>query len=485
MGVIFKRFCILIFLLLWVHQSRADFYYFFLHKEQKAYRINTITWNLERLKSDGKWLNLSPINFDSATFVSIPRNVQVSHVPSEDIHKVYFSVNCTNQFYVFDLNTKNFSRMDKTFFRGDNCHSYHFFRKGVLHSVGGYGFWRTNNHIIYFDKKSKEWEAYSSTGTPPLGVYGGFVAYLPEKDELISFMNYSHDINLNNGAFYRDKSIYSYSFKNNQWAKIGEINSKVFLEIFDKMNIEPHNGNYFTGKYFIMPAVPFAGYREFYAIDPRTMEMFKFKDDRNRLTKFNINQAEDGVNTVLRNREFILNIRPNQSENDVYIDGQLENMDALFLKSSSLGFIHVEIWYNSGIFKWFVSLLLIFLGIWWVQTFGKSLFFKRFKYANQIKFSRNLVDEPTYHLLKRLVETYSSGGIDMDETNSILGLVSLGHDAQRYKRSAMVKEANVKLALLTNCSDTIQRQDSSMDRRQKRYMINPMAINSIKEFLKP
>ena len=155
MGVIFKRFCLLIFLLLIADQSRADFYYFLNHKEQKAYRINTITWNLEKLKSDGKWWNLSPVNFDSATFVSIPRNVEFNHVPSEDVNKVYFSANCTNQFYVFDLKTMNFSRMDKTFFRGDNCHSYHFFRKGVLHSVGGYGFWRTNNHIIYFDEKSK------------------------------------------------------------------------------------------------------------------------------------------------------------------------------------------------------------------------------------------------------------------------------------------------------------------------------------------
>ena len=87
-------------------------------------------------------------------------------------------------------------------------------------------------------------------------------------------------------------------------------------------------------------------------------------------------------------------------------------------------------------------------------------------------------------MLKRLVETYETGGIDVDETNSILGLTMLAHDAQRYKRSAFVKEANVKLALLTNCHDTIQRQDSVLDRRQKRYMINPIAINSIKEFIK-
>lgn len=115
---------------------------------------------------------------------------------------------------------------------------------------------------------------------------------------------------------------------------------------------------------------------------------------------------------------------------------------------------------------------------------GKSLFLKRFNYVNELKFSGDLVNKSTILLLKRLVETYETDGIDVDETNSILGLTTLAHDAQRYKRSAFVKEANVKLALLTNCHDTIQRQDSELDRRQKRYMINSMAIKSIKEFIK-
>jgi hypothetical protein len=94
------------------------------------------------------------------------------------------------------------------------------------------------------------------------------------------------------------------------------------------------------------------------------------------------------------------------------------------------------------------------------------------------------VVESVIKLLNRLVETYPTGGIDVDETNLILGLNTLAHDAQRYKRSAIIKEANVKLAFITHCLDTIQRQDSDLDRRQKRYMINAVAINAVKDFLK-
>ena len=484
MGLYIKRAFLLLLLLHIGMQTRADFYYFLNHKEKTAYRINSITWNLEKLKREGEWIVLNRIKLDSATNTSLAKNIEINQISSDVPNHVYFSANCTNQFYRLDLKSMIFNRMDKTFYRGDNCHAYHFFRKGVLHSVGGYGFWRTNNHIIYFDEKSKEWEAYSSTGTPPQGIYGGFVAYLPEKDELISFMNYSHDVNVNNGTFFRDKAIYTYSFKTNKWSQRGSVYSKFFLELFDKTNLDPHNGNYFTGKYFIMPAIPFSGFQEYYAIDARTLEIFNFKDNVNRLTKFSIYPHENNVNEVLRNKELVLNIRPNQSENVVYVDGQLENLDALFLNAKSAGFIYEEIWYQSESFTWFLCFLIISLIVLGVLKKGKSLFFKRFKYANELKFSGDLVNKTTIFLLKRLVETYETGGIDVDETNSILGLTTLAHDAQRYKRSAIVKEANVKLALLTNCHDTIQRQDSELDRRQKRYMINSMAIKSIKEFIK-
>lgn len=484
MGLYIKRAFLLLLLLQIGMQTRADFYYFLNHKEKTAYRINSITWNLEKLKREGEWIVLNRIKLDSATNTSLAKNIEINQISSDVPNHVYFSANCTNQFYRLDLKSMIFNRMDKTFYRGDNCHAYHFFRKGVLHSVGGYGFWRTNNHIIYFDEKSKEWEAYSSTGTPPQGIYGGFVAYLPEKDELISFMNYSHDVNVNNGTFFRDKAIYTYSFKTNKWSQRGSVYSKFFLELFDKTNLDPHNGNYFTGKYFIMPAIPFSGFQEYYAIDARTLEIFNFKDNVNRLTKFSIYPHENNVNEVLRNKELVLNIRPNQSENVVYVDGQLENLDALFLNAKSAGFIYEEIWYQSESFTWFLCFLIISFIVLGVLKKGKSLFFKRFKYANELKFSGDLVNKTTIFLLKRLVETYETGGIDVDETNSILGLTTLAHDAQRYKRSAIVKEANVKLALLTNCHDTIQRQDSELDRRQKRYMINSMAIKSIKEFIK-
>lgn len=484
MGVIIKRLLILIILLQIGVQTRADLYYFLQHKDQKAYRINTNSGCLERYEINGKWLPIKAILFDSSTLINIPKNISIENIPSLDPSKVYFSANCTNQFYVLDLKTMVFDRMDETFYRGDNCHAYRFFRQGVLHSVGGYGFWRTNNHIIFFDKKSKEWEAYSSSGTPPPSIYGGFVAYLPDKDVLITFMNYAHDINLNNGAFYRDKSIYSFSFKSLQWSKIGTVYSKEFIELFNKETPQPHAGTYFTGKYFMIRPKAFTGSLKYYAINPLTFEFIILTEDVTKLSKFQTDLSTSGIGLVLRNHDLVLNIRPNQSENKVFEEAQLVNLDALFSQSTSLGYIDVNIWYQSEIFIGLISVLFISTLIWFTVKKGKSVFFKRFSYTNQFVSSDKLVIESAISLLNRLVDTYPTGGIDVDETNIILGLNTLGQDAQRYKRSAIIKEANVKLAFITRCSDTIQRQDSDLDRRQKTYMINAVAINAVKDFLK-
>ena len=484
MGLGIKRVLLLLLLLQIGMQTRADFYYFLQHKDQKAYRINTETKYLERYEGNRKWLPLKAVLIDSSTFLKIPQNIIIENIPSLNPEKVYFSANCTNQFYVLDLKTMVFDRMDETFYRGDNCHAYRFFRQGVLHSVGGYGFWRTNNHIIFFDKKSKEWEAYSSSGTPPPGIYGGFTAYLPEKDELITFMNYVHDINLNNGAFYRDKSIYSFSFKSRQWSKIGTVYSKEFIELFNIETPQPNVGTYFTGKYFMIPRKAFTGSFKYHAINPYTFEFISLTEDATKLSKFQTDVSTSRIGLVLRNHDLILNIRPNQSENNVFEEAQLVNIDALFSKSTSLGYIDVNIWYKSEIFIGLISVLFISFLIWLSIKKGKSLFFKRFSYSNQFISSDKLVVESVIKLLNRLVETYPTGGIDVDETNLILGLNTLAHDAQRYKRSAFIKKANVKLAFITRCLDTIQWQDSDLDRRQKRYIINAVAFNAVKDFLK-
>jgi hypothetical protein len=103
MGSYIKRAFLLIILLQIGLQTRADLYYFLNHKEKTAYRINSLTWNLEKLQTKGKWVVLNRISLDSATKTSLPKNIEINQIPSENPNQVYFNANCTNQFYRFDL----------------------------------------------------------------------------------------------------------------------------------------------------------------------------------------------------------------------------------------------------------------------------------------------------------------------------------------------------------------------------------------------
>lgn len=105
MGLGIKRVLLLLLLLQIGMQTRADFYYFLQHKDQKAYRINTETKYLERYEGNRKWLPLKAVLFDSSILNNIPKNININNIPSLNSDKVYFSANCTNQFYVLDFKT--------------------------------------------------------------------------------------------------------------------------------------------------------------------------------------------------------------------------------------------------------------------------------------------------------------------------------------------------------------------------------------------
>ena len=104
MGKGSRRVLLLLLLLQIGMQTRADFYYFLQHKDQKAYRINTQTKYLDRYEGNRKWVPIKVILFDSSTLINIPKNINIQNIPSLNPDKVYFSANCTNQFYVLDLN---------------------------------------------------------------------------------------------------------------------------------------------------------------------------------------------------------------------------------------------------------------------------------------------------------------------------------------------------------------------------------------------
>lgn len=66
---------------------------------------------------------------------------------------VYHLIQKNEKFYL--------RRLDNSQFKGFNFFAYQFVRKDTLFSIGGYGFWRYDNTLTYFDEKNKGWEIYN------------------------------------------------------------------------------------------------------------------------------------------------------------------------------------------------------------------------------------------------------------------------------------------------------------------------------------
>jgi hypothetical protein len=98
----------------------------------------------------------------------------------------------------------------------------------------------------------------------------------------------------------------------------------------------------------------------------------------------------------------------------------------------------------------------------------------------QVKVTSGYFDDLQVQLLMQFYQHSTPEGLDVDQVNEILGIHQLGPDTQRFRRSAMIKDLNTKLAMLTGEKNAILRVNSPLDKRQKRYQLH----ENVKDFVK-
>ena len=468
----------LVFLL--VNASQGAVLIPFLHpKEIHPYRLNLNTNHLEKLDPSGNWLSVHSITIDTENPLEILDNSVFFEIVGEKPTIMYFFQHCTNKVFTFDLTTYQFKRIDRTYYRGDNCYAYRFLAHNTIYSLGGYGFWRSNNHLINFEKKSDEWEAINTFGAPSKGIFRGFSGYIPEREEIITFSNYYHNVAEDFGKFVLDQGIYKFSFSNKTWTKVDEISLEPLKTLLANLEQIQRHDTYFSGKYFVFQIIEQNGVRAFYFIDARTLAVSKFEDASMEFARFSLVNVDEGSRQVYRSGKYIVNyfahanISPEKRILKV-------DMDELAKRAVFIGYLTDKPWYLSFWFRGFL-VLTIFAGALKL-VFNRKLFFSTSKPIKKVvAFSPEILDDQSKHLIVVLLNHADQEGIDVNTITDLLGLSLLSPDAQRYKRSALIKELNGKLALITHSNQTIQRIDSSLDRRQKRYILDPNTIEILKK----
>jgi len=160
-------YCILLFL---SFTAKAQLFKWLYTEKKRVYRIDIKKSVLEQSLNSIEWQEIGKAELKNIKENDILASNEIICLHTDDKNLVYLLVNCTNQVYQFNYKTLLLERIDKTYFGGFNCRSTKFIRNKTIYSVGGYGLFRTNNLMVYYQEKRHEWDGVNFLNDAPKSI---------------------------------------------------------------------------------------------------------------------------------------------------------------------------------------------------------------------------------------------------------------------------------------------------------------------------
>lgn len=476
-----RSYIIILFCLSATYAYAGPFAHFLNPITKQANRIDFGTKMVQVLIDKKHWVDAGAITIDSLSFAEIRKESDFRSIATTTPNEFILFLECTNQVFNLNLTTKTITRLDQTYYRGDNCGAFTFFRKGQYYQIGGYGFWRTNNHITYFNTQIKEWEGVAVSGDVPSGVYRGYTAYLPEQDKLITLSNFSNDISHTFGTLDLINDIFEFSFATRTWKNLGQITHPYLKDVLTKLPVDSRMRVVYTGKYFVVFPIGSKGHVTITFIDPRNLSIYEYEDINMEFSRLPFISTVAEKPNIFFHNEWVLGTK---YSNDIHLvnESKLVNFHEIAKKAKFLGYLTDKPWYQNN---WFYAaiILSLFFGFYRIarKHFGQRI---QTKQPDLIPPNSTQVishfDKLQVDLLKSFYHQSTLEGLNVDQVNELLGIDQLGADTQRFRRSHVIKDLNSKLALLTGEKNAILRVSSQLDRRQKRYQLH----ENVKDYIK-
>lgn len=381
--------------------------------------------------------------------------VDLSDFPGEytiHAHKVksgyLFNVPGTGLVFSLDSNNKQFKRIDNTFFRGFNFHSFSFVRKDTLYSIGGEGFWNTNSTLIHFDLKHKEWEKVYLKNEGPKSLEWNFGGCNKGNDTFYALSGYEE---FKDNSF-SQKQLYSLDLTTHQWQELGYINTKPFSNQITKAKT-------WLGEFLLY-------------VDGEKPNVFLLDPINNRILLYEgpNNQLKLGSNEITREGNKIFIYR--KESNGVTIDSL--SVKELFRDSKEVGKLYIEKfefpWIQVISVALFLSVLIALYFFLRMKKFErKYLWFKK---------SERIQDLPEHlvHILKHFQKNGKETILSTNQMNELLGIKSNSFETTRQARSRDIKALNDYFEIHHGIPNAIQRKNSETDKRQTLYCIDERAF---------
>ncbi|RFS17384.1 hypothetical protein [Emticicia sp. C21] len=421
-----------------------------------AYRIDTQKKIIEKETRLGIWEvfgNINLLNVDEKEI--LPSNDIICLTPSNKSIR-YLLVDCTNQVYQFDFKGLNFERIDKTYYRGYNCQSIRFIRKDTLYCVGGYGCFRTNNLLTYFQNETKEWDAINSLNNPPISIHKGLNGYYKERDIFFSGLNYYYSDAENNGNFINDFGMNEYSFRDKKWTTLGKITNPALLKIVETPNrVFDWNGKYFVIRVYEAPN------NKIFIIDPVKNEVFKWEDKKRLFEPISDAGKDSKKEYIIGDSLYSSKLVTTAPQN--YVSKQVVSLEQLKKEATFIG----KVYESSGVNYWLISSIIAAIII------VCAVFYLKRSKAKPKEFGlSDKLDDIEKAMLAILIQNHHAEGIDTEQINTLLQVNNKTIENQRKVRHDFIKALTPKLALIYGIEEPIEKIPSSIDKRIFNYKLN-------------
>jgi hypothetical protein len=357
----------------------------------------------------------------------------------KDGKEILFTRHGTQTVFSYDTNLKSINRLDRTIYSGYNFFATEFIRRDTLYSAGGYGFWRFNNVVTYFDRTKGEWEIVRSLVNGPKSIVGGYQGYEASEDVFYSGANEEGANDPSLSTFF-NSTLFKYDFKTSTWEELGEINSE--------LPYKTHRDIHWTGKYFLQ-----LKYDKIFIIDPLANSVFLYSDPKQIFLKGDqIFTSGDSVFVYWDSKKNIQKI----------------SISNVLSKSKRIGDFYSKPNYilYSGIS---LILLLILTSIYFNWK-------KVRRWRVQV-----ILDQQELVLFEALLKLDAGSYLNGNEVNDLLDLYGKSLESQRKVRMNVINQLNLKIKQKFNINDAVQRIDDPSDKRYRLYFLNPRFLSMLKK----
>ena len=359
-------------------------------------------------------------------------------------------------------------RIDSTKYVGYNYEAFPFVHQGKIYNIGGYGYWKRNGHLRFFNQKNHQWDVVALNLEVPVIFYnfGDYLFY----DASNGLIYLAGHLQLNDGLKQRTElieKVMRLDLQKMEWSELGNLSpylKQTRLQTVTKVAMGSQ-GLLLRMAYSDFKLLSFEN-NKIYKVNERIIDHFSFSKGKfDPFINFFIDSTLYSYNTT---------------------NGKVDSMT---IHSADLTEIDQPIYTKS--FHWdqytYLTLALLLVPVFAFRKRLRSVFrtavppsanSKALPLSERIQL--DALEDEVLQLVYR--NTLKGKNTSIDEINAILGLSKRSADVQKKLRSDCIQSINRKLGIRWGIADpVIDKTRAEFDKRSFEYFILKELIPRIQE----